>query len=67
MDIEALGLEGGKAVRDGLEPFPHCVQVVETFLKSEVWEVVGAKLVAQETGKLLVLFEKSVFPVDPEK
>jgi hypothetical protein len=31
MDVEALGLEGGAAIRDDLEPLPHCLQVIQSF------------------------------------
>jgi hypothetical protein len=38
----------------------------QTFLEPEVGEVVGAELVAQEGGELLVLLEEAVFPVGPK-
>src|SRR5438128_2167010 len=38
----------------------------QAFLELEVAEVVGAELVAQESGELFVLFEESVFPVSAE-
>src|SRR5438552_1659632 len=40
--------------------------MLQTFLEPEVAEVVGAELVAQEGGELLVLFEESIFPVGAE-
>ena len=40
--------------------------MLQTFLQSEVGEVVGAELVAQEGGELFVLFEESIFPVSAE-
>ena len=46
MDFEALSLETGESVRDGLESFPHGVQMIEPFLQTEVAEVVGAKFIA---------------------
>src|SRR5450759_4016526 len=66
MDIEALSLETGEAVCDGLEPFPHCVEMSEPFLQAEVAQIVGAKLVAEEPGELLILFEEAVFPIGAE-
>ena len=36
------------------------------FLQSEVGEVVGAELVAQEGGELFVLLEEAVLPVGAE-
>ena len=66
MDMERLRLETDKAVREGLESFPHGVQMIEPFLESEVTQIVGAKFVAQETGELFVLLEKGVLPVGAE-
>src|SRR5438105_13415553 len=40
--------------------------MLQTFPEPEVAEVVGAELVAQEGGELLVLFEESIFPVGAE-
>ena len=48
MDIEGLSLEISEAVRDGLEPFPHGVEMTQVLLQPEVAQVVGAKLVAEE-------------------
>src|ERR1700688_4450552 len=66
MDIEALSLETSEAVSDGLEFLAHVVEMIEPFLQTEVAQVIGAKLVAEEAGELLVLFEKSVLPVGAE-
>ena len=66
MDIEALRLETGKAIGDGLKPLPHRVEVIETFLQAEVTQVVGAEFVAQEAGELFVLFEEGILPVGAE-
>ncbi len=66
MDIEALSLETSEAVNDGLESFPHGVEMIEPFLETEIAQVIGAKLVAEEAGELLVLFEERVFPVGAE-
>jgi len=40
--------------------------MMESFLQAEVAQVIGAKLVAEEAGELLVLFEESVLPVGAE-
>jgi hypothetical protein len=37
--------------------------MVESFLQTEVAQVVGAEFVAQVAGELLILFEKSVLPL----
>ena len=63
MHIEALSLETSEAVGDSLEPYSHVVEMIESFLQAEVAQVIGAKLVAEEAGELLVLFEEAVFPV----
>jgi hypothetical protein len=46
MYIEALGLEAGEAVGNGLESGAHGLQMIESLLQPEVAQVVGAKLVA---------------------
>ena len=66
MDVKALSLEAGKTVRDGAESFAYCLQVIEPFLKAEVTQIVGTKLVAQKAGELFILFEESIFPINPE-
>src|SRR5260370_20253658 len=66
MDIEALSLETREAVSDGLESFPNGVEMRELFLENEIAQVIGAKLVAEEAGELLVLFEEGVLPVGAE-
>lgn len=66
MDVEAPGLKRGETIGDDLEPFPHGVEMVEAFFQAEVTQIVGAELVAQEPGELLVLFEESVLPVGAE-
>ena len=59
MDVEPLGLEAGEAIGDGLEPFPHGLEMIQPFLQAEVAQVVGEQFVAQEAGELLVLFEEA--------
>src|SRR6266436_7380368 len=66
MDVEALGLERSETVGDGLESLAHGVQMIQPFLQAEVAQIVGAKLVAQEAGELLILFEESMLPVSAE-
>ena len=66
MDIEALSLETSEAVSDGLKSCAYGVEMIEPFLQTEVAQVIGAKLVAEEAGELLVLFEEGVLPVGAE-
>ena len=66
MNVEALSLETGEAIRNGLELFADGIEMIEPFLQAEVAQVVGAEFIAQETGELLVLLEEGVFPVRPE-
>ena len=66
MDIEALRLKPGEAVRDDLESFADRFQVIESFLQAEVAQVVGAEFVAQVAREFLVLFQKGVLPVGAE-
>jgi len=66
MDVEALRLEAGETVCDGLELFADRIEMIEAFLQAEVAQVVGTEFVAQEAGELLVLLEERMFPVRPE-
>ena len=66
MHIQALRLEAGETIRDGLKLLADGVEMIEPFLQAEVAQVVGAEFIAQETGELLVLLEERMFPVRPE-
>ena len=66
MHIQALCLEAGETVRDGLEPLAHGIEMIESLLQAEVAQVVGTEFVAQVAGEFFVLFEKGVFPVSAE-
>src|SRR5258705_990332 len=66
MHVQALSLEGGKAVGHRQKLLAHGGQVVQALLQAEVGQIVRADLIAQEGGELLVLFDKSVFPVGAE-
>ena len=66
MDVQALRLEVGEPVGDGLEPFANGIEMIKSFLEAEVAQVVGTEFVAQETGELLVLLEERMLPVRPE-
>jgi hypothetical protein len=46
MDVEALSLEAGEAVGNGLEPFADGPEMIEPFLQAEVAQVVGTELIA---------------------
>ena len=50
VDVEPLRLETGEAGGDGLEALADGIEVVESLLETEVGEVVGDQLVAQEGG-----------------
>jgi hypothetical protein len=39
VDIEALGLEAGKAVRNDLESGTHGVEMIEAFLQTKVAQI----------------------------
>ncbi len=55
--VQTLRLKAGEVVCDGLKLFPHVVEVIQPFAETEVAQIVGAQLVAQEAGELLVLSE----------
>ncbi len=40
--------------------------MIQSFLQTEVGEVIGAEFISEEGRELLVLFEESVFPVGAE-
>jgi len=61
MDIQALRLKTGEAIRDDLESFPHGVEMIESFLEAEVAQVVGAKLVAEKAGNFSYCLRKAFF------
>ena len=66
MDVEPLRLGGGEAVGDGEKLLAHRPEMLEAFFQLEVGKVIGAELVAQEHGELLVLPEKGMLAIDPE-
>ena len=66
MDVQALCLKAGKAVRDLEEFLPYLPEVAQAFLQPEVGEIVRANLIAQEGGELLVLFEEGILPIRAE-
>src|ERR1700679_2269580 len=66
MDVEALSLEAGEAICDGLESFANGLQMIQPLLQTEVPQIVGTEFVAQVAGKLFVLFEKGMLPVSTE-
>jgi hypothetical protein len=41
MHVEALRLEAGETVRNGLESFTHGIEVIQSFPQAEVVQVVG--------------------------
>ena len=61
--VEALRLEGGEALGDGEEFLAHGGEVLQTLLQAEVGQIVGADLVAQEGGELLILLDEGMLPV----
>src|SRR5580704_10008811 len=66
MDVKPLRLEAGKAIGDGLETLADGIEMVQSFFETEIGEVVGDQLVAQEGGELFVLFEEGVLEVGAE-
>ena len=52
-----------KPAGDGLEFLPDGFEIVQALPEPEVLEVVGAELVAQKRGELLVLLEKGMLEV----
>jgi hypothetical protein len=66
MDVQALRLEGGEAVGDRQELLAHGGQVFQALLQPEIRQIVGADLIAQEGGEVLVLLHEGVFEIGAE-
>src|SRR5260370_26637202 len=66
MDVEPVGLAIGETIRNDLESFAHGIEMIEPLLQAEIAQIVGNQFVAQEQGKLLILFEEGVFPIGSE-
>ena len=64
--VQPLRLIRGEAAGDGLELFTDRLQVVQALLETEVLEIVGAELVAQERRELLVLPQDRVLEAGTE-
>src|SRR5262245_5537479 len=60
VDVEPLRLETGEATGDGLEGVANRIEMVEALPQTEVFEVVGTQLIAQERRELLVLLEEGI-------
>jgi hypothetical protein len=63
VNVEPVGLVRGEAAGNGLERLPDRLEIVQALLETEVLEVVGAELIAQERCELLVLLEERVLEV----
>ena len=66
MDVEPVGLAIGETIRNDLESFAHGIEMTEPLLQSEIAQIVGNQFIAQEPGKLFILFEEGVFPIGSE-
>src|SRR4029077_8469887 len=60
MDVERRRVETSDAGGDGLEALADGVEVVQSLLETEIGEVVGHQLVAQESRELFVLLQEGV-------
>jgi len=61
MDVEALRLEIGETVGDGLEPLADGIEMIESFLQAEVAQVVGTEFVAQEAENFSYCLRNACF------
>src|SRR5689334_10358920 len=66
VDIEPLRLEASEASGDGLEALAHGIEMVQSLLETEIGEVVGDQLVAQEGRELFILLQERVLEVGAE-
>ena len=62
----ALRLEAGEAGSDGLEALANGLEMVQSRPETEIGQVVGDQLVAQEGGELFILLEERVLEVGAE-
>jgi hypothetical protein len=53
--VEPLRLEAGEPVGDGLKLLADRLKIIQALPESEVLEIIGAELVPQEYGELLIL------------
>src|ERR1700746_3800705 len=65
-DFDPLGLVTGEAVGNRLEGGAHGIEMIEPLPQTEVIEVVGDQLVAQEGRDLLVLLQEGALEVGAE-
>ena len=66
VNVEPLGLEAGEAAGDDFEGLADGVEIVQTLFETEVVEVVGAELIAQERYELFVLLQEGMLEVGAE-
>jgi hypothetical protein len=59
VDIEPLRLETGEAGSDGLEALANGLEMVQSLPETEIGQVVGDQLVAQEGGDFSYCFRKA--------
>ena len=52
--VERLNLKSGKAVSDGAEDTAYLIEIIETFVKAEILEIVAERLQPQEGRELLI-------------
>jgi hypothetical protein len=61
-----LALKAGEAISNNLKLLAHSFEILQTLSQTQISEVIGAELVAQEGGELFVLLDKRVFEVGAE-
>src|SRR6267142_465325 len=64
--LSHLRLETGEAGSDGLEALANGLEMVQSLPETEIGQVVGDQLVAQEGGELFILLQKGVLEVGAE-
>ncbi len=64
--VQPLGLEGGESAGYFEQLLAHCGEMVQSLLQTEVGQVVGAGLVTQIGGELLILLDEGVAIVGTE-
>lgn len=63
MDLEGLRLKGGETVSDGKEMGTYRCQMLDSFFKEEVLEVIATEFDSQEGLEFFILFDKGMFEV----
>ena len=61
--VEPFGLKAGKAIGNDLKALAHGFEILQSFFQTQIFQVIGAEFIAQESGEFFILFDERVFEV----